>query len=351
MADIVGRESIIGLKKAAVWGTAVAAAANSGFLIRGDFDLGMDRARQRDESVGLDWVETVDAGALTLEGSMPAWLRYEGLETVLALVMGTAGAPAQQAATIAYKHTLQLATVIDGLYASVAAKKKSDLVFEFPSVKIVGVTIKGSMMGPTEITFQVVANDLARNAAGGTNNTTTIATVTYRSKGLRAFTDENATLWMNDQSAAALAAGDAIKPSEWTLTFRRPLKGDNVVDGTRGIDEPRGEGFPEPTLELKFPQLSDAQATFWTNFDANTAKKARIYLRGPLIVDTYYYEFVILMPHLKIAKITSPISGPGKIPTDVTFEVLKASAAPTGMAVTKPFQVEIQNTITTDALA
>ncbi len=351
MADITGRETIIGVKKAAVWGTAVAAGANNGVLVRGDFDLGLDISQDKAEDVGVAFVETVDAGRVTAEGTLGAWLRFEGLDVLLALAMGTAGAPVQQRVTTAHRHTLQLATTLDGLFASIAAKKKSDRVFEWAGVKVGGFTIKGAMRGPTEITFPLIANDLARNAGSGTNNTTTIAAVTYRSKGLRAYTDENAYLRMNDQSGAGLGAGDNLVVSEWELAYRRQLAGGHVTDGTRGIDEPRSTGFPEITFSVKFPQYGDAAETFWTNFDAATAKKAAVYLKGPLIASTYYNEILISMPHLKVASIKTPISGPGKIPTDVVFNVLNAAAAPTGMTVTKPFQLELQNTITTDLLA
>ena len=103
---------------------------------------------------------------------------------------------------------------------------------------------------------------------------------------------------------------------------------------------------------MKFPRYNDANHTFFTNWNADTRKKMEIYFKGALIESTYYYEFTITMPNLKVTNASAPISGPGKIPTDISFRLLGTDSAPTGMTgITKPFQIDIQNTRSTDPLA
>ena len=66
---------------------------------------------------------------------------------------------------------------------------------------------------------------------------------------------------------------------------------------------------------------------------------------------TYYYEFKISMPNLKVNDAKATMNGSSKIPASVSFRLLGTDSAPTGMTgITKPFQLDIQNTRTTDPL-
>ena len=67
--------------------------------------------------------------------------------------------------------------MLDGLFFSYAQNMKN-YIAEYPSVKCVGITIKGEVGAkPLEVTFQVIINDKVVNSA--INTTATFANVTF----------------------------------------------------------------------------------------------------------------------------------------------------------------------------
>lgn len=345
---LTGREILIGLKKAATWRTAVAAGANDGLLILSE---GFKQTIEHidDDSAGLPFLQRTDQGKIGAGGPAEAYMRYEGLDVLIALIMGTAGVPSAQGITAAYTNSYVMADNLDGLFATLAMLKKSDKVFEYPSVKLHQFGLSGEMNAPVKITSEGIANLL--ELASATNTAATMADVTYPDKGNRIIFNKDAHFWLNDESAGALAIGDVIYPASFDLGFNRPMEAD-LVAGNEDVDEPIGEGFPELTLTLNFPRYNDANHTFFTDWEALTRKKLEIYFKGALIEDTYYYEFKLSFPNLKVIDPDAAISGPGKIPVSLSFKVLGTDSAPTGMSgITKPFQVDVQNKRTTDPLA
>lgn len=345
---ISGREIIIGLKKASAWRTAVACGATDGVLITGEsFRYSIEHLQ--DDSAALAFIQRTDKGKLESSGSLEGYMRYEGLDVAIALIMGTAGTPSLESTSLAYSNSYVMATNLSGLFATLAMLKKSDKVFEYPSVKLHGFRLSGEMNAPVKFSIDGIANK--RDMASTTNTSATMANVTYPDKGNRIIFDSNTHFWLNDESGDALDSGDVIYPASFELGFTRPVEGD-LVAGNEDIDEPSGTGFPEPTLTLNFPRYNDANHTHFTDFEAFTRKKMEIYFKGVLIEDTSYYEFKISLPNLKIIDPDAAISGPGKIPTSLSFKVLGTDTAPTGMTgITKPFQIDVINTRTTDPLA
>lgn len=346
-SPITGREIIIGLKKATDWGTAVACDAEDGLLITSE-SLRQTIERHKDNSAALAFVQRTDAGKSAVSGNLEAFLRYEGLDMAIALAMGTAGAPTILGTT-AYSNSYVLATVIEGLFATVAMKKTSDKIFEYPSVKIHGFTIGGEMNAPLTISLVCIPDQL--ELASSTNTIATLANVTYPDKGNRIIMDKNATFKINDESGAALADTDKVYPASFELAFSRPVEGDFVA-GSQYISEPAATDLPECTLTLNFPRYNDNAHTLFEDWEAFTRKKMEICLKGALIETTYFYEFKISMPNLKVVDPEAAIGGPGKIPGSMTFDLLGTDTAPEGMTgITKPFQLDVQNTRSTDPLA
>ena len=405
---ITGRETLIGLKKASGWRTAVACGANDGILILSE-TLKQTREHLDDDSAALPFIQRTDAGKITASGDITGYLRYDGLDAPIALAMGQAGTPTQQdipsdwvatteyslndlcspttpntyryKATVAgtsaaseptwpttvgetvvdggvtwtcekppcYANSYKLTTDLAGLFATIAILKKSDIVHEFPSSKINGFSISGEMGAPLQITVNNLANLL--DLASTTNTAATMANITYPDKGNRIILNKACTFMINDESGAALAAGDKVYPASFEFSFNRPMEG-GLVFGNDDIDEPAGTGFPEITLTLGFPQYNDANHQFFTDWDAYTRKKAELYFKGALIEGTSYYELKMTFPNLKVADPDAAVSGPGKIPASIPFKVLGTDTAPTGMTgITQPFQIDVQNSRSTDPLA
>lgn len=347
MDEITGREFVVALKKAAVWHTPVECGAGNGLLILAD-GINVSIAAELDNSAGQLWISDADAGLQTITGNLDGFMRYEGFDVALALLLGTAGVPTKVGLTDAYSNSYLLASKIDGLFATIAMKKLASAIWELPTVKIVSVKISGEMNKPLKISFGIIGDKLDRDSA--VNLVATMATVTVPNCK-RIFMDKNTVFRMNDQSAIALAVGDKIYPSSFELTFTRPMDSEPVA-GQDGVSEPADNGFPVATLSLKFPRHNTASDAFFDDWSAYTSKKADITFTGPVIEAGFNYLFRVTMPHLKIDDPEATVSGPGKIPFSMKCNLLGAAAAPAGMAgLTAPLKVDVVNKRITDPLA
>ncbi len=345
--EITGRETTVALKKAAAWHTAVACGTSDGLLILTD-GLKATIQSEKDDSAGQAWINQADRGELSVTGNLEAYLRYEGFDVMLALLMGIAGAPNQIAATAAYNNTYKAKDSINGLFATMASKKLSNKIWEYPSVKINGFTISGEMNKPVRISFDMVADILERGSS--INTTTTMGTVTIPDQKNRVIFNSNTIFRINNQDGDALGSGDTIAPRSFELSFKRPIDTQSVA-GSAGIDEPADDGFPEAMLKLNFPRYSTANDAFFDDWNAFTSKKCDITFSGIEIEAGNNYQFKISMPHLKINNPEAAISGAGKIPMSMSADVLGASTAPTGMtSLVEPLQLDIINKRTTDPL-
>ncbi|MCF6180061.1 MAG: phage tail tube protein [Geopsychrobacter sp.] len=348
MSAVAGTELKFGLKKAATWGTPVACSASDGLLLL-PTGIKRDAGVDTDDSLGQFWAKDGTPGAVKVEGDIPSYLRYDGMDLLLALFMGIAGAPVQQAATAAYAYTYDLADNTDGLFATFAKHMKT-YVSEVPSLKIAGLTLKGEQGKP----LQLIANCIGDNMVeDGTNTTITFNNVTIAEVANR-IQFAQGVFRLNDQGAIALAAGDKIGPSSFEMTAKRKLTGTYgsfVTGGANSqdlIDEPVNDGAPEVTLKLQFPKHTGK--TRLTELGADTRKKMDITFTGGLIASTYYREFKLELPHLQL-KSVDVVDETGIIKEPVEFLVHAATAAPAGMTLTKPFRLSGINTRTTDPLA
>ena len=355
MSGVAGNELVYAAKKAATWGTAVVAAANDGILSR---PAGIKESQDVsvDDSLGLYFPGDGTPGAIKVEGDLPAYMRYDGLDLLIALAMGTAGSPAQQAATTAYAYTYALANNTDGLFATFV-KNMKNYCAEIPSLKIVGFTIKGDVGKPVEITFKTIGDRVNKNTSGGQNTTTTMASITIPTVGMaNRLMFGQAVFRIADQSAGALAApANVVTPSSFELSFMRKLTGvygaytTGVAANNQDlIDEPTNDGMPEITLKLTFPRHT--AVTRLTDLGNDTRKKADITFTGGLIASTYYRTFKLEFPHLQY-KSVDIADAQGIIQEPVEFVVYGASAAPTGMTSTKPFVITGINQRSTNPLA
>ena len=346
MGKATGVELKAAIKKAAVWGTAVACGANNGILILPS-DIKKDRPSLVDDSLGLYFPQDADQGEIKAAGSRRLYLRYDSLDLLFALVMGaTGGAPTQQGATTAYAQKFTQAASLDSIFATLALYNQIN-VEECTSVKVTGVTIKGQIGGVVEVTFDIIANDKITGSAVNTSGT--FANVTFFESANRVLYSQGV-FRMNAQAGAGLGVGDVIYPKSFELSFKRKMSGVYGSGGSfNNIDEPSNDGLPEVKLKIEFPRYT--AATYFTDWDANNAKKMDITFTGGLIATTYYRTFKLSMPNLKYANVDLPIVQ-GIMTHPLEFIALGCSAAPTGMTgITNPFQIDVINRQVTDVLA
>lgn len=340
-----GREIIVAVKKATTWNTAVACGALNGILILKEGVKG-GPAYEPDDSLQT-WPKVGDLGAKSYQGDITAAMRYRGLDLLLALAMGTAGSPAQQGGTTAYLHTLQLATSTEGKFCTLAIDKGHS-VWEYAGCKIAGFTLRGEAGKPLELVAHVICSDLARNTTAGTNNNTTMASVTIPDTQRRVHFRQGV-WWINAQGDAALDADDAIYPNKFELVFKRKLSTDPVA-ASDVIQEPLEDGKPEVRLTLAFPKYT--ADTYLDAFVNETYQKLQVKFTGGLISGAYYYGLNFYFANLKCVNAEAAVDGAGKIIHPLEFDCLGCDSAPTGMTgLTVPFKAEIQNLLTTDILA
>jgi hypothetical protein len=350
---VAGVEIRAALKKASVWNTAVQCGAHDGILILPSA-IRRDAPIEVDDSTGTFFTMDGQAGPITVEGDLPCYLRYDGLDVPIALVMGTAGTPVEQGAAPAYAFTYGFAASTDGKFATFAEHMRN-YISEVPSLKIWGFTITGEVGKPVRIVFHVTGNDKVFNST--VNTTETFDTVTYQEQQNRVrFSD--AVFRMNDRSAGVLASpGDRIYPNSFELSVKRKLRGEHTGEFrcTSGsnvqdmIDEPTSDGMPEIGLTLSFPRHTGT--TYLLSLGADTRKKLDITFTGGLIAGTHYRRFALQFPHLQLMH-DDPLNVQGIIREPLVFAVHGAVTAPQGMAgITDPIRLSGINTRSTDPLA
>ena len=345
--EITGREFLVALKKASVWNTPVVCGVGDGLLILSD-GIKVAIPVELDDSAGQEWITQADAGVKDIKGSIDAYMRYEGFDVVLALIMGIAGAPSLSGTALAYSNTYGLSSSITDLFATMVEKKLSNKVWEFTSLKLHGFKLSAEMNKPVKISFDGIANRIDRDSS--TNDTTTMAAVTMPDKENRIIMNKDTVVRINDQDGAALGSGDVVYPTAIDFSFSRPMDAEPVA-GQDGVDEPADNGFPEISLGLKFPRYNTANDAYFDDWDAFKSKKMDITWTGKEIETGSNYMFALSFPHVKIDNPEAPVSGAGKIPFNMNCKVMAATSAPTGMTHTTPFQIDVVNKRTTDPLA
>jgi hypothetical protein len=353
-SPISGSQQTLAIKKAIAWNTAVACGANSAVqFLTGQAKRSADVVV--DESRGRAFSIDGTAGPVKGETSYTFNLRYAGMELLFAMFMGTAGNPAQQAATTAYLHTLKWNTDPYGLMVTIA-KSMIAYIEEIPTAKVTGISISGEVgPNPLQVTIDVIG--VNREVASTVNTLATFANVTLPSGG-----DANAVMFshlvfrMNDVGAIALAAGDRIYPSKFTLALKRKMKGEaNGMYRTTGanpqdlIDEPSNDGFPELKLTLEFP--THTGTTYLAALGNDSRKKLDITATGAQIAAPYNFTYLWQFPHLQLTNV-NPSDGNGRITEPLEFLIHGAGAAPLGMTgITDPLWWSITSKLGTNPLA
>lgn len=348
--SVNGAEVKYALQKATTWGTAVACGAADGFLAL-PWSADPDNQLIVDDSLGAFFAVDASPGQTRIEPTVTAYARYndEVLLSMLAAVFGTAGAPTTHAAgTTSKDHTLKIAQNTDGLFFTLCGLMGSLGVEEIPSWKVAKVVVTGETGKPVTFAFSGPGFDLVADSA--INTTSTFNNVTILERANRMYYSQ-CEIRMNDASGGALSGSDKVGASKFVLTLERKLTGvyGAFVSGGRDcIDEATNDGPFSGSLDLTFPRLSDFAGR--AEVKANTSRKCEIILTGPIIEGAIPYLMKFQLTNLKPSKNANPHK-PGIIDNTRTYQVLGASAAPTGMTGnTDPCWCMLTNKITTDLL-
>jgi hypothetical protein len=356
---LTGNQEALAIKKcgtgaAGVWGTAVACGAGDGMLFLSGQALA-NSSSVVDESRGRSYAVDAASGPVDCKPTYKFNLRFAGFEILAAMLLGTAGTPAQQAATTAYLHSLRWNTDPYGLMLTIA-KNLINYIEEVPTAKVSKITISGEV-GPKPLAIDVEVVGINKEVASAVNTLVTFANVTIPTDAdLYAVMFAQTVFRMNVQSGGALAGGDTIYPSKFSISIDRKMKGEYTgAYRTSGsvpqdlVDEPTPDGNPECKLTLEFPTHS--AATYLTALQNDTRYKMDITSTGPLIASTYYYYHKWQFPHMKLAT-ANPTDDNGRVKQPLEFELLGCITAPTGMTgITAPVAWDIMSKKSTNPLA
>jgi hypothetical protein len=358
MASITGRETTVAFKKGAAWRTAVAAGAGDGILITSESVFSSHKVEKLpDKALGKAFPVTEYKGRETVAGKLESFLRYQGLDTLIAMVIGEAGAPSSlPGSTLGFEHIMQIQKHNRGLYGTLAAIMSSAEVMEVPSLKPTGFTIKAEMGMLATISLDAIGN--VKTKTGDTlpapvNTIATMANVTVPADAVTngIVLDPNCYVRLNGQADPALSSTYDIPVASLELALSRKQAGDFLTNTSDlGINEPISTDYPDMTLALEFPTYEDSHS-FVKQLRDSQAKKCEILFKGQLIELTYNFEIKIILPHLRIAEAAPGLTGAGKIPYSAKFNIYEAIAAPAGMSYTNPITFVIHNKRSTDALA
>ncbi len=340
------KEAKAAFKKSSAWGAPALLAQEDVILFLKE-KISYSREHLADDSAGQAFHMMAEQGLITCGGDLTCYLRYQGLEVLLALAMGLAGVPSLLG-TAAYAHALRLKDMTDGLFGTLALYKGFS-AHEYPGVKVDGFTISGEAGQPLSVAFHLTCDSLNVNGVSGVNTASSMAALSLPEPGGRALFRQGVFL-MNDQAAGALSSLDAIAPSKFSLVFKRKLKGDHLAGGQDRIAEPTAAGFPELSLELTFPSYTSD--TYLHDLGSDTHKKMKLSFTGAEIESGRNQLFEILLPHLVITNAEAVVDKAGKIAHPVSFSLLGASAAPAGMTgIIEPLALNLVNTRVSDPLA
>lgn len=346
MTYATGAQTQAAVKKGVSWGTAVACGAGDGILVLPP-TLKKERKLYIEDSLGAYFAQEADQGEIKVEGELPAYQRYDGLDLLIALAMGaTGGAPVQQESTAAYAQSFKLTGSLEGLFATLALYNKVN-VDEYASIKLTGLKLKGRVGEPVELSFMGIASN--RITDSSTNTPATFANVTIAETANRVLMSQGL-FRMNDASGAALGSGDEITPSSFELNLMRPMAGAHEAGtGNDLINEPVDNGHPEVGLKLEFPRYSTSEN--FEDWDAAVPKKMELAFTGALIEGSYYRLFKVSLPRLVYKDADLPMEQ-GALRHTLEFACLSTNTAPAGMSgILDPFQVDVVNTNSTDVLA
>lgn len=341
-------------KKSTTWGTPVVLGALNGFEYNSE-GLGTDAQFIPDEQVsGSSSRLFGDKGDEFHAGDVNLDMRYEGLQTLFACCMGTAGVPTQVGSNNAYRHVLKINPAMEGIHGTLGFDKKV-AIWEYTTCKLAGFEISQEHGQRAKVTFNFIPHKLNFNTGSGTNTQATFASVTLPANRDYALFAQ-AKVLINGQAGGALAAGtDDVYVSSWSVKYDNSMPTDDVTTQYgQYVDEPIQDGFSMVTGTLSLSKYQDGTVqTLFTDMISKARKKMLIQLTGP-VIGTTAFQYTLYFPDVQLVTGSANVGGPQRIPVEFEFESHRvAGAVPTGFpsGYTEALTMENINQVNTNALA
>lgn len=362
MARAKGQQALVAWKKGTTWDTAVAGGALDGIYVKSiSFPEGGTELIENMQISGAEATQRPPTlGDKRYSGIIVADLPYEGLDTLIAQVFGTAGAPAT-VDTTAKQHVYKMKQDLDGIFGTLAYEiLKDTTIYEAPSMKLHGLTLRGKANQNVEVELRGIASNFTDSSA--VNTTTTIDTVTVPANSQYLAPFSHITFQMNAQTGGALGAypTDGYYIAEFELSIDRTMEGLVTTRYGNKIDEPHQNGFAKVTLRLTFAHLQNdspgGNLALVADQIAGTEKKAKLLLTSTVLAGavTQKFQHVYWLPRIVALPDGKPkLIGPGNIGWSQSFNCYHVTTVPTGFTAgyVNAVVADVFNQRATDALA
>jgi len=348
----LGSNSKSAIKRTTTWGTAGVPGAGDLFIPDSDTING---GAEGVEEVGLNgsvWgTPGPILGSLITNGTITAGARFAtNIDLLWALSMGAAGSATDTGDGIAYTHAIDLADNLSEMFSYWMDKDVS--VWEIDSLMVNSIAFTASLNGRFTFGVDVVGRNLDYTSAAS------LGTVTEPedTNGQNTFWNLNkAKFRINASGGAALTDADGIEISEFSLNLDNNLAVDDFLTATDNcagvIAQPTRLGQPGVTGSFSLPEYA---VNTWRDAYGNATEfKMDLEFCGPVITGSLEtYKVLYSFPRVRIVEAPdNAMTGPDRIPNQVTFQAFEADAAPTGMTgITKPFRIVYTNRRATDIL-
>jgi len=328
--SLIQRENNVGLVKGTAWGTAVEPLTGNGLFVKAHTPpKGARKIITNEDELGRGMATTGEV--LEHEGqsgSMSMRLYAEGLEHIIASLMGTHGFADNLDST--YTHTFKLATTLDSIFHTIAWDEGAE-VKAVNSAKIVSGTI--AYADGLNLDLNYLGDKVS--ITGFTNPLGATATAV----GGGIFKLSGATVQINGNGDADFVDGDKLHPSGVSVAITRGFEALAVTAGSDCIDEPIEKTAPVVEVTLNFPKKETATAAYFNAFNSGDYKKMAIKFTGETIGATgLNSEFVMNFPKMMIME-APDFAQDTPIPTTIKLKALKADLAPLGMTYDVPYIV------------
>lgn len=343
----LGHQVFGGIKKGAAWRTAVALGSGNGFLFN-TISGKVGRELIPNPSLGHGRVTPLPgwAGKHQAQQAIAMVLQYGGynIKKFIAGVMGATAGVGSTVDTSAKKHVISLAD-LKGLFWTFAYEIDKDAeVWEFPSIKLLGLTIAGEVGKECTLTVRFLASRVITDDSG-TNKVSTIDSVTLPTGGEYAVLGSHGSLLVNAQGGGALTApsggslNDGVPFSSFEFSIDRKLRiGKFTTEHGDEHAEPQAGELTEVRLNIKLDEYGAANRGSQLVADnlAKTAKKGKLVFTSPELAGaaTQAYQFGIHMPYLLVPEGAPEVNDAGEPKWDLTYLCHGAASAPTGFSYT-----------------
>jgi len=331
--SLIQRENHVAMIKGATWGTA--ATPTAGVYVKGHTPpKGARKVITNEDEFGRGMASSAEL--LEFEGqsgSMSLRVYSEGLESILASLMGQYKYTVDGGGDGYNTHTYKLATGMASMFHTIAWDEGSE-VKAVNSARLVSGNF--SYADGLNLDINYLGDKVSITGWSNFENT-----LSYPSKGKSIFKLSNAQVLINGEEAAALSGSDELKPSGIDIAVTRGFEALAVTAGSDSITEPIEKTAPVVEVTLTFPKKETATAAYFNAFNNRDFKKMQISFAGE-----GEHKMIFNFPRVFLAE-APDFAQDTPIPTTLKLKALVSDlvSLPAGMSYNVPY-IQLRNDLT-----